>query len=99
MDANRSSLRRALRRVGGRLDDVTDVDGTFNAVKRRPSGDRVYGTLTAIDASIAVGFDAKYVPLPSCDNCRMTISGRVWLDDRTGMLTIMVRNYRVLQEK
>jgi hypothetical protein len=96
VDEERSNLRRALRRVGGQVDEVTDVEGQFEADSLEPKGDRVYGMLDADDASIAVGFDAKRVPLPRMNHCRMSLSGRVWVDDRTGILTIMVRYYRVL---
>jgi len=95
---DRSDLRRALCRVGGRLEDVTNVEGTFVPDAAGVEGTRLYGTLVAKDASVLVGFDALRVSLPETRSVAVRLSGRPWLDERTGKVTIMVRSYSLLGE-
>lgn len=90
---DRSGLRRALCRVGGRLDDVTNVEGIFMPRPAGIEGTRLYGMLVAKDASVLVGFDALRVEMPGQGPFPVRLSGRPWLDERTGQVTIMVRSY------
>ncbi len=95
---DRSDLRRALCRVGGRLEDVTNVEGMFIPGPAGIEGTRLYGTLVAKDARVLVGFDALRVEMPQGGSFAVRLSGRPWLDERTGQVTIMVRSYSPLSD-
>ena len=95
---DRSDLRRALCRVGGRLDEVTNVEGMFIPRPAGVEGTRLYGTLVAKDAQVLVGFDALRVEMPQDGTFAVRLSGKPWLDERTGQVTIMVRSYSRLNE-
>ena len=94
--ACRSALCGALRRAGGELGLVVDVDGDYEPEGAQTVGDRLYGQLSTHDASLRLGFDAKSVPLPFKGAGSMRVSGKLWLDERTGAVTLMVRRYRYL---
>jgi hypothetical protein len=90
-----SDLRGALMRAGGQLRDVDDVEGEFEPTVDVTHKGRVYGVLRTFDAEVKVGFDAAKVRLPT-GACRMIVSGKLWLNERGGDLTIMVSRFRVL---
>lgn len=92
-----SDLLGALRRIGGQIKQIEDVEGTFTPISYI-GGRRVYGVLQSHDAQVRVGFDADKVPLPPNRPCRMLLSGKLWLDERNSALTVMVRYYRVLDD-
>lgn len=92
-----SDLLGALRRIGGQIKQLEDVEGTFTPTSQI-GGRRVYGVLQSHDAQVRVGFDAAKVSLPPPRPCRMVLSGKLWLDERNSALTVMVRYYRVLDD-
>lgn len=93
-----SALRGALRRIGGQIKHIEEVEGFFTPNAGASSGRRVYGTLQTHDAQVRVGFDAQKVPLPAIQPCRMIVSGKVWLNERSSALTVMVSGYRLLDD-
>lgn len=90
-----SDLRGALMRAGGQLRQVEDVEGDFHPTAEVGHKRRVYGVLRTHDAEVKVGFDADKVRLPS-GACRMVVSGKLWLNERGGDLTIMVSSFTEL---
>lgn len=92
-----SDLRGALMRVGGKLRQVEDVEGDFHPTAEVGHKRRVYGVLRTHDAEVKVGFDADKVRLPS-GACRMVVSGKLWLNERGGDLTIMISRFTELGE-
>jgi len=92
-----SDLRGALMRAGGQLRRVEDVEGDFLPTAEVCHKQRVYGVLRTHDAEVKIGFDAEKVDLPS-GACRMVVSGKLWLNERGGYLTIMVSGFTELGE-
>lgn len=92
-----SNLLGALRRIGGQIQHLEDVEGIFTTTDRAGSK-RIYGTLRTHDAQVRVGFDSGRVALPPEQPCRIVVSGKLWLHERSSVLTLMVRKYRVLEE-
>jgi len=90
-----SDLRGALMRAGGQLKQVEDVEGEFHPTAEIGHKRRVYGVLRTHDAEVKVGFDADKVRLPA-GACRMLVSGKLWLNERGGELTIMVSSFKVV---
>ena len=74
---------------------VEDVEGDFHPTAEVGHKRRVYGVLRTHDAEVKVGFDADKVRLPS-GACRMVVSGKLWLNERGGDLTIMVSSFTEL---
>lgn len=83
-------------RAGGQLRDVEDIHGEFEPTTEVMHKGRVYGVLRTFDAQVKVGFDAGKVRLPP-GPCRMVVSGKLWLNERGGDLTIMVSRFRILE--
>lgn len=92
-----SDLRGALMRAGGQLRQVEDIEGDFHPTTKVDHKRRVYGVLQTHDAQVKVGFTADKVRLPS-GACRMVVSGKLWLNERGGDLTIMVSSFTELGE-
>ena len=88
-----STLLAALRRVGKRLPVVHDVEGFFRPNPSNGGGDRLFGVLETHDARVNVAFDAGRVLLPSGPGL-MRVSGKVWLAEKTSIVTLMVTQYR-----
>ena len=95
MQKKPSALRGALRRIGGQMQDLEDITGTFVPSPDQQRRDRVYGTLHTHDANVRIGFDASRVQLPAAAPAVMTVSGKIWLDETTSRLTLLVRDYRI----
>ena len=98
MQKKPSTLRGALRRIGGQMQDLEDITGSFAPSREQPRRDRVYGTLQTHDANVRIGFDSSRVPLPAAAPALMTVSGKIWLDENTSGLTLMVRDYRIASD-
>ncbi len=96
MEKKPSALRGALRRIGGQMQELEDITGSFIPSHEQPRRDRVYGTLHTHDANVRIGFDASRVLLPALQPALMTVSGKVWLDETTSGLTVMVREYTLM---
>lgn len=92
-----SDLRGALMRAGGQLRQVEDVEGDFVPTAEIGHKRRMYGVLRTHDAEVKIGFDADKVQLPT-GACRMVVSGKLWLNERGGYLTIMVSGFTELGE-
>lgn len=90
-----SDLRGALMRAGGQLRHVEDIEGEFHPTTVVGNKRRVYGVLRTHDAEVKVGFDADKVRLPS-GACRMVVSGKLWLNEQGGDLTIMISRFTEL---
>lgn len=90
-----SALRSALRRIGGQLKPVEDVQGIFTPELPVQANSRLYGTLKTHDAVVRVGFDGMRLQLPPTRTCEMSVTGKAWLDERTSTVTVMVNHYRV----
>lgn len=95
-DQRPSTLLAALRRVGKRLPVMHDVEGFFQPNAGSVSGDRVFGVLETHDARVNIAFDAARVTLPHEPGV-LRVSGKVWLGEKTSMVTLLVTQYRVVE--
>lgn len=76
--------------------EIDSVAGNFMPAEEQPRSDRVYGTLQTHDAKVRIGFESARVPLPALAPAEMLVSGKVWLEENTSGVILMVREYRVL---
>lgn len=95
-DIRVSALCGALRRNGGQMGDVEDVVGEFVPDRAQRRSGRIFGVLRTHDAQVRVAFDINRVTRPKLQIAQMQISGKLWLDEQRGSVTLMVRFYRVL---
>jgi hypothetical protein len=87
-----STLLSALRRIGKRLPVMHDVEGYFTPNPEPCVGGRVFGVLETSDARVHVGFDVAKVGLPKGPG-HLRVSGKMWLGERTSIVTLMVNRY------
>lgn len=97
-DQGPSTLLAALRRIGKRLPVMHDVEGFFRPNAGSASGDRVFGVLETHDARVNIAFDAARVTLPHEPGV-LRVSGKVWLGEKTSMVTLLVTQYRVVETR
>ncbi len=97
-DQRPSTLLAALRRVGKRLPVMHDIEGFFQPNHGGVSGDRVFGVLETHDARVNIAFDAARVTLPHKAGV-LRVSGKVWLGERTSMVTLLVTQYCVVETR
>lgn len=97
-DQGQSTLLAALRRIGKRLPVMHDVEGFFRPNAGSASGDRVFGVLETHDARVNIAFDAARVTLPHEPGV-LRVSGKVWLGEKTSMVTLLVTQYRVVETR
>ena len=83
-----SELSGALKRLGSQLSHFERVEADFFVEAVKASAGRVYGVIKSHDAAVQVGFDVSKVQLPD-KNCRMRITGKPWLNQANGGVTIM----------
>lgn len=97
-DKKPSTLAGALRRLGRQMQEIEDIDGSFSPFAEQPRRDRIYGTLQTHDATVRIGFDSARVTLPALTASRMKVSGKVWLDEKSSGLILMVREYKLIDK-
>ncbi|MFD2274734.1 hypothetical protein ACFS07_36185 [Undibacterium arcticum] len=80
------------------MSEIEDVVGSFRPSDEQPRSDRIYGTLHTHDANVRIGFDVARVALPPLAPSTMRVSGKLWLDENTSGLMVLVREYKLLSD-
>ncbi|MDN7630986.1 hypothetical protein [Burkholderia cenocepacia] len=75
-----------------------DVEGFFQPNAGSVSGDRVFGVLETHDARVNIAFDSARVTLPHEPGV-LRVSGKVWLGEKTSMVTLLVTQYHVVETR
>ncbi|AVR13925.1 hypothetical protein SB768_24880 [Burkholderia sp. SIMBA_043] len=73
-----------------------DVEGFFQPNAGNMYRDRVFGVLETHDARVNIAFDAARVTLPR-EAGVLRVSGKVWLGEKTSMVTLLVTQYRMVE--
>lgn len=94
-----SSLAGAMRRIGGQMRMIEDVEGEFVPHRKQAAKGRIYGLFKTHDANVQIAFDSSRVTLPALQEASLRVTGKMWLNVESATLTLMVSEYIAMADK